>query len=87
MSDTPKVATPHDALIAQLLDPNEPKTEREHAAARELAAAKADVERLLSVVQSVAATGLHKLPGGDECLCTRCELVHEARAALAKEKA
>jgi hypothetical protein len=46
MSDTPKVATPHDALIAQLLDPNEPKTEREHAAARELAAAKADAERL-----------------------------------------
>jgi hypothetical protein len=49
-------------------------------------AAKADAERLRSVVQSVAVTGFHKLPGGDECICIRCELVREARAALTKEK-
>jgi hypothetical protein len=48
---------------------------------------RGEVEGLQSVVQSVAVTELHKLPGGDECVCTRCELVLEARAALAKEKA
>lgn len=31
-----KQATPHAELLAQLLDPNVPKTEREHAAAREI---------------------------------------------------
>ena len=29
-------ATPHDQLIEALLNPNVPKTEREHAAAREI---------------------------------------------------
>ncbi len=29
-------ATPHNELLAQLMDPNVPKSEREHAAAREI---------------------------------------------------
>lgn len=29
-------ATPHKELLAQLMDPNVPKSEREHAAAREI---------------------------------------------------
>lgn len=32
----PKVARPHEQLINELLNPNTPKTEREHAAAREI---------------------------------------------------
>jgi hypothetical protein len=43
---------------------------------------RADAERYRSVVQSVAVTELHKLPSGDECICTRCELALEARAAI-----
>ena len=31
-----KAATPHSELIAELLSPNTPKTEREHAASREI---------------------------------------------------
>jgi len=42
MSDqTAKQATPHDVLIQQLLDSRIPKTEREHAAAREITALRA----------------------------------------------
>jgi hypothetical protein len=43
---------------------------------------RVDAERFRSVVQSVAVTELHKLPGGDKCVCTRCELALEARAAI-----
>ncbi len=39
---------------------------------------------MLDVVRSVAATGFHVIPGRDECVCTHCELVREARAAIAK---
>jgi hypothetical protein len=41
-----------------------------------------DAERFRSVVQSVALTELHKVLSGDKCVCTRCELALEARAAL-----
>ena len=34
--DEAKAATPHHDLIAELLNPNTPKTEREHAASREI---------------------------------------------------
>lgn len=40
-----KAATPHSELIAQLLDSRLPKTERERAAAREIEALRAEVER------------------------------------------
>lgn len=40
-----KAATPHNELIAQLLDSRLPKTEREHAAALEIEALRAEVER------------------------------------------
>lgn len=37
-------ATPHTVLINELLDSNTPKTEREHAAAREIAMLRQEVE-------------------------------------------
>jgi len=40
-----KAATPHNELIAQLLDSRVPKSEREHAAAREIERLRAEVER------------------------------------------
>lgn len=40
---------------------------------------------LLSVARSVAAMGFHTMPKGQpECVCSRCELVREARAVIAK---
>ena len=39
-------ARPHDELIRELLDSGIPKSEREHAAAREIEALRAEVERL-----------------------------------------
>lgn len=40
-----KAATPHKELIKQLLDSRIPKTEREHAAAREIEVLRAEVDR------------------------------------------
>jgi hypothetical protein len=51
MSDTQKAATPHSVLVAQLLDLNKPKTEREHAAVRELTAAIARAEAAEATVE------------------------------------
>jgi uncharacterized coiled-coil protein SlyX len=64
-----KQATPHAALIAELLDSNEPKTEREHAAAREIerlkdllgkanALARIRANRLMSYVCPVCAASM-----------------------------
>lgn len=39
---------------------------------------------LLGIAKSVAAIGFHKIPDSDTCLCSRCSLVREARAAIAK---
>jgi hypothetical protein len=36
-------ATPHEALMAQLMDPNAPKSEREHAAVREIERLRSDL--------------------------------------------
>ena len=36
-------ATPHDELLAQLMDPSVPKSEREHAAAREIERLRVDL--------------------------------------------
>ena len=51
MSDA-KQATPHEQLIAELMRPTVPKTEREHAAVRE-------IERLRAELNDIAAA----LPG------------------------
>lgn len=41
-----KAATPHNELIAQLLDSRVPKTEREHAAAREIERLREELDQL-----------------------------------------
>ena len=56
-----KSATPHNELIAQLLDSRVPKSEREHAAARE-------IERLRAQVEGTAA----QRPAEDGCHCATC---------------
>ena len=45
-----KQATPYKALMAQLLNPNVPKTDREHAAVREIERLRAWVEEAVSYV-------------------------------------
>jgi hypothetical protein len=49
-------ATPHAELIAELMNPNNPKNEREHAAVRE-------IERLKEVQQAVIAGALFDFMG------------------------
>lgn len=40
---------------------------------------------LLAVARTAAAIGLHKeMPGEGPCLCSRCEMVNAAKAAIAK---
>lgn len=46
-----KQARSHDELIAELLDSRVPKTEREHAAAREIEALRAKVKRLWEIMR------------------------------------
>lgn len=50
-----------------------------------------DVERqrdmLFSIANSVAKLGLHVMPRGEpECICSHCELIREARDAIAAVK-
>jgi hypothetical protein len=52
--DEAKAATPHHDLIAELLNPNTPKTEREHAASRE-------IERLQALATPVPLTDEQKV--------------------------
>ena len=54
MDDRVYVATPHDELIRQLMDSCVPKTEREHAACRE-------IERLRALLAEVCPPGLQKV--------------------------
>lgn len=52
-----KAATPHLELIAELLNPNTPKTEREHAASRE-------IERLQAIAAPVQEPVAHQVIAG-----------------------
>ena len=47
-----KAATPHNELIAQLLDSRLPKNEREHAAAREIERLRREVEEWRSFAEA-----------------------------------
>lgn len=45
-----KVARPRAEVLAEVLDPNRPKTEHEWVAAEEIARLRAQVERMLGVL-------------------------------------
>ena len=68
-----KQARPHCELIAELLDSRQPKTEREHAAVREIERLRHDIERHIAIASEYAT----------ECERLRAELA-AWRSALAK---
>ena len=49
-----KQARPHCELIAELLDSRQPKTEREHAAVREIERLRHDIERHIAIASEYA---------------------------------
>lgn len=49
-----KQARPHDELICELLDSRRPKTEREHAAVREIERLRHDIERHVEIACELA---------------------------------
>jgi len=49
-----KQARPHCELIAELLDSRQPKTEREHAAVREIERLRHDIERHIAMASELA---------------------------------
>ena len=78
MSDKPKAATPSDDLLADLMNPNIPKSEREHAAVRE-------IERLREALaeqpaqQEPVAEVKAKMTGGNVGIAT---VIHEIHSPL-----
>ena len=65
-----KQARPHDELICELLDSRRPKTEREHAAVREIERLRHDIERHIAIASEYAT----------ECERLRAELAEVATA-------
>ena len=59
-----KRATPHDQLIEALLHPSVPKTEREHAAAREIEKLLEENERLKEQLKACATVCTEELVRG-----------------------
>ncbi len=70
-----KQARPHCELIAELLDSRQPKTEREHAAVREIERLRHDIERHIAIASEHAT----------ECERLRAEIA-ECRAEIAQIK-
>ena len=70
-----KQARPHDELICELLDSRRPKTEREHAAVREIERMRHDIERHIAIASEYAT----------ECERLRAELA-ACRAEIAQIK-
>lgn len=64
-----KQARPHCELIAELLDSRQPKTEREHAAVREIERLRHDIERHIAIASEYAT----------ECERLRAELAELRR--------
>ena len=64
-----KQARPHDELICELLDSRRPKTEREHAAVREIERLRHDIERHVEIACELAT----------ECERLRAELAELRR--------
>lgn len=72
-----KQARPHDELIAELLDSRIAKTEREHAAAREIEHLRLDKKRLDWLADVETTTGNVQLPR--DCVERN---IHDMRAAI-----
>lgn len=88
MKDGAKAATPHDELIAELLDSRVPKTEREHAATREIERLRALVgemrEDIMSWLEHSENTDAEALRTPEEEYHSN-ELIFRANAALAAD--
>ena len=56
-----KQATPHAELIAELMNPNNPKNEREHAAVREIEEVRKERDALSTKVDEVEAVNAYLL--------------------------
>lgn len=55
MTTSEKQARPHDELIRELLDSRIPKSEREHAAAREIERLREEVKELCETLEALEA--------------------------------
>ena len=90
-----KQARPHCELIAELLDSRQPKTEREHAAVREIERLRHDIERHIAIASehatecerlraelSDAYAEVHKQVAVSKVIFDRA-LVNRAKASLA----
>jgi hypothetical protein len=75
-----KAATPHNELIAQLLDSRVPKSEREHAAAREIERLR---DALKGLITWIPSADTYRRLGFDPDAPMRA--LAKARAVLAKE--
>ena len=71
-----KQARPHCELIAELLDSRQPKTEREHAAVREIERLRHDIERHIAIASEHAT----------ECERLRAELELHKGALIAEQE-
>ena len=74
-----KQARPHDELICELLDSRRPKTEREHAAVREIERLRHDIDRH-SAIASEYATECERLRA--ELAAVRRVLNHAVAMAM-----
>lgn len=70
-------ATPHELLIESLLDPRIPKTEREHAAAREIEKLRAEIMSTgtdLARLREAVGEHCRTCTGTNEYGCDGCHL-------------
>lgn len=85
MTSNEKQARPHGELIRELLDSRIPKSEREHAAAREierLREALKDADNELDWLDEDMDTCDHSV---GVCMCSYWSMRRKMKAALAKE--
>ncbi len=71
-----KQARPHCELIAELLDSRQPKTEREHAAVREIERLRHDIERHIAIASEHATECVTELRKPD---CRTCAYKYFAK--------
>ena len=86
MDDSAKQATPHKQLIEEILDPNIPKNEREHAACIEIEALTKERDELLSELETPTDAGwersITKMQNNNSSLRTQFKLLEWAKGKL-----